>query len=154
MAIIDHPDAEWRLQYPVGKILWQGANWISDVRVSGNGKNMAYFRHPPNVDDRGEVMVVEESGKPRVLSGDWESLAGLAWDPPGKEVWFSASHTGKEFCIHAVSLKGKERIIHCGAAPTVIQDFATTGRTLVMTRQARVSMAVMEHGASEEKDVT
>jgi hypothetical protein len=46
------------LQYPIGKMLWQGTNWISDVRVSADGKKVAYFRHPPNVDDRGDVMVL------------------------------------------------------------------------------------------------
>lgn len=154
MAIIDLPNEEWRLQYPIGKILWQGVNWISDVRVSPDGKNVAYFRHPPNVDDRGDVMVVDENAKPRVLSGDWESLAGLTWDPSGKEVWFSASQTAQEYCIHAVTLSGKERTTHCGAAPTIIQDFSASGRALVMARQGRVSMAVIEHGATEEKDLT
>jgi hypothetical protein len=154
MAMIDHPGAGWRLQYPIGKILWEGENWISDVRVSPDGKTVAYFRHPPNVDDRGDVMVADENGKPRVLSGDWESLAGLAWNPSGKDVWFSASQTGQQYCIHAVSLNGKERTVHCGAAPTVIQDFSVTGRALVMAMQARVSMAILEHGANEEKDLT
>jgi hypothetical protein len=61
---------------------------------------------------------------------------------------------GQQYCIHAVDLSGKERTAHCGAAPTVIQDFSGNGRALVMAEQARVSMAVIEHGASEEKDVT
>jgi hypothetical protein len=142
------------LQYPIGKILWSGSNWISDVRVSADGKRVTYFRHPPNIDDRGDVMVVEEDGKPRVLVGAFESLAGLAWDPSGKEIWFSASQTGQQYCIHAVTLKGKERTMHCGAAPTIILDFSASGRALVMAMQARVSMAVLEHGAKEEKDLT
>jgi eukaryotic-like serine/threonine-protein kinase len=154
LAIIDRPGAEWRLQYPIGKILWSGSNWISDVRVSADGKRVTYFRHPPNIDDRGDVMVVEEDGKPRVLVGAFESLAGLAWDPSGKEIWFSASQAGQQYCIHAVTLKGKERTMHCGAAPTIILDFSASGRALVMAMQARVSMAVLEHGAKEEKDLT
>src|SRR6202162_1872572 len=154
LAIIDRPGAEWRLQYPIGKILWSGTNWISDVRVSADGKKVAYFRHPPNIDDRGDVMLVEKDGKPRVLAGAFESLAGLAWDPSGKEIWFSASQTGQQYCIHAVTLKGKERVVHCGAAPTIIVDFSSSGRALVMAMQARVSMAVLEHGAKEEKDLT
>ena len=154
MAVIDNPATSWRLQYPIGKVLWEGQNWISDVRVSPDGKSVAYFQHPPNVDDRGEVMFVNENAKPRVLTGNWESLAGLAWNPSGKEVWFSASQVGQEYCVHAVTLNGKERTVHCGAAPTVIQDFAASGRALVMAEQARVSMALLERGAAEEKDLT
>jgi len=154
MAVIIHPAQGWQLQYPVGKILWEGQNWISDVRVSPDGKTVAYFRHPPNVDDRGDVMVVEGSGTPQVVSGNWESLAGMAWNPSGNEVWFSASQTGQQYCIRAVTLRGKERTVHCGATPTVIQDFSATGHALVMTQQSRVSMAIVEHGKNEEKDLT
>jgi Tol biopolymer transport system component len=154
LAIIDGSGTAWRLQYPIGKILWEGTNWISDVRVSPDGERVAYFRHPPNIDDRGDVMVVEENGAPRVLSHDWDSLAGLAWSPSGKEIWFSASAFGQQYCIHAVNLEGRERTVHCGAAPTVIQDFSATGQMLVMAMQFRISMAVQERGASEEKDVS
>jgi Tol biopolymer transport system component len=154
MAVIEQLQPGWRLQYPIGKVLWLGENWISDVRVSPDGSKVAYFRHPPNVDDRGDVMVIESGGKPRPLSSDWESLAGLAWSPSGKEIWFSASGTGQQYCIHAVDLGGHERTAHCGAAPTVIQDFSASGRALVMAEQSRVSMAVIEHGSNEEKDLT
>lgn len=155
MAVIDHPGfSEWRLQYPIGRVLVDGTNWISDVRVSPDGKKVAFFRHPPNVDDRGDVMVVDGSGPARALSANWESLAGLAWNPSGNEVWFSASGTGQQYCIHAVDMSGKERTAHCGAAATVIQDFSSTGRALVMASEARVSMAVLEHGAAAEKDIT
>jgi eukaryotic-like serine/threonine-protein kinase len=154
MAVIDQLHPGWRLQYPLGKVLWEGENWISDVRVSPDGASVAYFRHPANVDDRGDVMVIEGGGKPRALSTGWESLAGVAWSPSGKEIWFSASGTGQQYCIHAVDLSGKEHTAHCGAAPTVIQDFSANGRALVMAEQARVSMAVIQHGADEEKDVT
>jgi Tol biopolymer transport system component len=158
MAVISHPVGEinggWQLQYPIGKTLWQGENWISDVRVSPDGSKVAYFRHPPNVDDRGQVMVIDGGGNPRALSSDWESLAGLAWSPSGNEIWFSASGTGQQYCIHAVDLSGKERTAHCGAAPTVIQDFAASGRALVMAEQSRISMAAIEHGSNEEKDLT
>jgi Tol biopolymer transport system component len=99
-------------------------------------------------------MVIESGGKPRALSSDWESLAGLAWSPLGNEIWFSASGTGQQYCIHAVDLSGKERTAHCGAAPTVIQDFAASGRALVMAEQSRISMAAIEHGSNEEKDLT
>jgi hypothetical protein len=154
MAIIDHFGPSWRLQYPIGKVLLETANWISDVRVSPDGKAVAFFKHPPNIDDRGDVMVVEAGGRPRRLSGEWESLAGMAWNPSEKEVWFSASGIGQQYCIHAVDLSGKERTAHCGAAPTVIQDFSLNGRALVMATEARVSMALLEHGGSQEKDVT
>jgi serine/threonine protein kinase len=48
LAIIDHDQKNWRLQYPIGKTLLEGPNWISDLRVSPDGERVAFFRHPPN----------------------------------------------------------------------------------------------------------
>jgi hypothetical protein len=108
--------------------LLEGENWISEVRVSPDGNQVALFHHPPNFDDRGELMVFDRSGKSRTLSSGWESLEGLAWSPSGHEIWFSATVTGEQYCIHAVSLSGKDRTVYCGTAPTRILDIASSGR--------------------------
>ena len=96
---------KWRLQYPIGKVLLEGEGWMSDMRVSPDGKQVALFRHPPNVDDRGDLVLVDRSGQLRTLSTGWESLEGLAWAPSGKEIWFSAAETGEQWCIHAISFR-------------------------------------------------
>ena len=154
LAVIDHDEKNWRLQYPLGKILLQGANWISDARVSPDGESVAFFRHPPNVDDRGDVLLIDRAGQTRTLSEGWESLEGLAWSPSGKEVWFSAADTGEQYCIRAVTLAGKARTVHCGTAATRIQDITPSGRSLVATDEPRVSMVLLEHGAKEERDLS
>ena len=145
---------KWHIEYPVGKVLLDGNNWMSDLRVSPDGQQVAVFRHPPNVDDRGDVLLIDRSGKTRVLSPNWESLEGLAWAPSGKEVWFSAAEAGEQYCIHAVTLAGKQRTVHCGTSPTRIQDIAPSGASLVSTEEHRVSIALVEHGSGEERDLS
>lgn len=49
LAVIDRSNDKWRLQYPIGKVLLEGEGWMSDMRVSPDGKQVALFRHPPNV---------------------------------------------------------------------------------------------------------
>ena len=154
LAIIDNDKKNWRLQYPIGKILLEGANWISDVRVSPDGDHLAMFRHPPNVDDRGDLLLVDRSGVTRTLSTGWESLEGLAWSASGNEIWFSAADTGEQYCIRAVTLSGKQRTVYCGTAPTRIHDVAASGRVLVSTDDHRVSMGLLEHGAKDERDLS
>ncbi len=154
LAIIDRGNDKWRLQYPIGKVLLEGEGWMSDMRVSPDGKQVALFRHPPNVDDRGDLVLVDRSGQLRTISSGWESLEGLAWAPSGKEIWFSAALSGEQWCIHAVSLSGKQRTVYCGTAPTRILDVAASGRALVSTEEERGTMAMVEHGSNQERDLS
>jgi Tol biopolymer transport system component len=154
LAVIDRNNDKWRLQYPIGKVLLEGEGWMSDMRVSPDGAQVAVFRHPPNPDDRGDLVLLDRSGKSQTLSSGWESLEGLAWAPSGKEIWFSAAEAGEQWCIHAVSLSGKERTVYCGTAPTRILDIAPSGRALVSTEEARGTMELVEHGSSQERDLS
>ena len=154
LAIIDRGNDKWRLQYPIGKVLLEGEGWMSDMRVSPDGKQVALFRHPPNVDDRGDLVLVDRSAQMKTLSSGWESLEGLAWAPAGKEIWFSAAVSGEQWCIHAVTLSGKQRTVYCGTAPTRILDIAASGRALVSTEESRGTMSIVEHGSNQERDLS
>ncbi len=154
LAVLDRTNGKWRLQYPIGKVLLESEGWMSDLRVSPDGKQVALFRHPPNPDDRGDLVLVDRSGQLRTISTGWESLEGLAWAPSGREIWFSAAETGEQWCIHAVSLAGKQRTVYCGTAPTRILDIASSGRALVSTEEARGTMALVEHGSNQERDLS
>jgi len=50
-------------------------------------------------------MVVDRSGKHRLLAGTFSSLQGLAW-APNDEIWFTGTRIGGNRAIHAVSLSG------------------------------------------------
>src|SRR5580692_3079416 len=154
LAIIDRDNEKWRLQYPIGKVLLEGEGWMSDMRVSPDGKQVALFRHPPNPDDRGDLVLVDRSGQLRTVSSGWESLEGLAWAPSGKEIWFSAAESGEQWCIHAVTLSGRQRTVYCGTAATRILDIAASGRALLSTEEARGTMAMVEHGSNQERDLS
>jgi eukaryotic-like serine/threonine-protein kinase len=143
-----------RLEYPIGKVLLESKSWISGMRISPDGKQIAYFRHPESDDDRGEVMVLDDSGQPRVLSAGWESLEGLAWAPSGKEVWFSAAASGEDYCVRGATLSGKTRTVYCGTSATMIYDALPGGRTLVGAEEGRVSMEMVEHGKMEGRDLS
>src|ERR1700733_8493049 len=154
LAVVDFVNGKFRLQYPIGKVLIEGDNWLSDLRVSPDGKQLALFRHPPNVDDRGDVILVDRSGQQKTISAGWESLEGLAWSPSGKEVWFSGADSGEQYCIHAVTLAGKQRTVYCGTSPTIVQDIVPSGRVLIGAGTSRVEMGLVEHRSTEERDLS
>jgi Tol biopolymer transport system component len=155
LAVIDRDKGQWRVQYPIGKTLLTVDNWLSDLRVAPDGKQVALFRHPGGAsDDRGDVIVVDDSGHVNTISTGWESLEGLAWAPSGKEVWYSGSPSGPQYCIYATTLAGKTRTIYCGTSATMILDQASNGRSLMMSGERHVGMAMVEHGTSHERDLT
>ena len=153
MAVIVLDHNQWQLQYPIGKVLFQGDNWISDARVSPDGQRVAMFKHPPGIDDRGDVVVVDRAGHMQTVSTGWEAMEGLAWPPSGKEVWFSAAESGEQYCIRAVTLSGKQRTIHCSTAPTRILDIAPSGRVLVSSEERQAGMTLVEHGSKVERSL-
>jgi len=156
LAVMAVDEKKIRVQYPIGKTILEVDNWLSDMRVSPDGKLVALFRHPPaTTDDRGDVIVVDQSGHVRTLSTGWESLEGLSWSPSGKEVWYSGSHAGAQYCIYASTLAGATRTVFCGTITTFMFDTLPSGRSLVMAAKINVNLTLVEHGVNKtERDLT
>jgi len=83
LAIIREVNGENQLEYPIGKVLHQTAGYMSDIRFSPTGKEIAFFEHSFRYDDRGSINVVDLEGHQRVLSAGFVSEEGLAWEPRG-----------------------------------------------------------------------
>ena len=154
LAVIVHKDDMWRLEYPIGKVLLTTENWISDLRISPNGKYLAVFRHPAaSKDDRGNVLLLDSDGKQKLISAEWEALEGMAWTPTGNEVWYSAAQSGNQYCIRASTPQGQERTVYCGTSGTRLHDISSSGRALVSAEAAEFTTAVVEHRSNVERDL-
>ncbi|MFZ1138390.1 MAG: protein kinase [Candidatus Sulfotelmatobacter sp.] len=149
LAVIRHVGGQYRLEYPVGKVQYESANWIDDARVSPDGRSVAFLLHPPGADDRGDVAIIDSSGSLRILSSGWEGEEGLAWAPSGNEVWFSASalNEGIQYAVYAVTLRGAERMVAAHAGGMVIHDIAPSGRALVASDDGKGRMELFWQGA-------
>ncbi|HEX8815784.1 MAG TPA: WD40 repeat domain-containing serine/threonine protein kinase [Terriglobales bacterium] len=121
-----------RLEYPIGKTLYQTGGWIGHPRVSPKGDMVAFIDHSLQGDDGGSLAVVDMQGHEKTLSADWFTIQGLAWSPDGKEIWFTASKSGTDRTLYAISLDGKERIIARLPGALMLLDIAKDGRVLLM----------------------
>ena len=77
----------WRLEYPIGKVLIDGINWISHPKISPDGKWIAFADHENSTgDDQGSIAVIGTDGKDqeRKLSSGWTSIEGVLWSPSGR----------------------------------------------------------------------
>src|SRR5450830_1990923 len=94
LAILHAAEGKDRLEFPIGKVLYETAGYLSDLRVSPRGDRIALFEHPRRWDDRGSVIVVDRTGRRTFLSGDYRGEEGLAWSRTGDEILFTASTVG------------------------------------------------------------
>jgi Tol biopolymer transport system component len=104
-----HADGRYRLEFPVGKVVYESGGYISDVRVSPDGTQVAFVDHAVRGDDRGSIAVIDRAGKKRTLAGDYSSAQGVAWARGGSEIWYTASVRGGARELFAVSLNGAVR---------------------------------------------
>jgi eukaryotic-like serine/threonine-protein kinase len=154
LAIVRVVGGKQRLEYPVGHILYETDAWISHMRVSPKGNEIAFLDHTTYDDDRGVVSVVDLAGKRKVLSTGWESEEGLAWSPNGSEVWFSATQAGLQRRIYAVDLAGQLRPAFRAPGGVTLQDISSDGRVLLTRDEQRAGIMAMADGATRERDVS
>jgi eukaryotic-like serine/threonine-protein kinase len=154
LAVVHHVLGRSRLEFPVGKILYESAGWITNIRFAPSGDLIAFLDHPSLWDDRGSVRIVDRNAQVRTLSSEWQALGGLAWRPDGKEVWFTAAKVGNNHKLIAVSLSGAERVVLAAPESLDLEDIAPDGHVLVVTGSPRVALETVAASDHEPQDLS
>ena len=154
LAVVRAVGALNRLEFPVGKVLYETGGWISHPRISPKGDLIAFLNHPVWPDDRGSVEVVDLAGKRRVLSDGWESEEGVAWSPRGDEVWFAAIKYGLALALYADTLAGQERLVERIAGGLTLMDISRDGQVLITRDDQRYGIMGHAAGTNEERDLS
>ena len=158
LAVVRTSGERDTLEFPIGRVLYRGHGWLSGVAVSPKGDYVAFFEHPIPVDSRGDVVVVDLSGKKTTISSGWESLGGSHWSPGGDEVWFSAAggagKAGLDYALFAGTLAGRVRTLANAPGSLNLQDITPDGRVLLVHGTARPSIMALAPGTTEERELT
>ncbi|MBV9300649.1 MAG: protein kinase [Acidobacteriaceae bacterium] len=147
LAVVRESALGTQLEFPEGNILYKTAGYISEPRISPDGSRIAFLDHPLADDDGGAVGLVDRSGHKKTLTEKYVAAQGLAWSPNGSEIWFTAAKAGVRFDLHAVSLRGRERILLSTPASIVLQDVSRSGRALITNEEERIKL--LFHGAAD-----
>jgi eukaryotic-like serine/threonine-protein kinase len=154
LAVVRNYGGRNRLEFPIGKPLYETGGWIGHPRVSPKGDLIAFIDHPVQGDDSGSLAIVDMAGNKKNLSGEWYTIQGLAWAPGGNEVWFTASKSGVDRTLYAVTLDGKERMVLRLPGALMLFDIFKDGRVLMMRASWRRELVAMTTDETRQHDLS
>jgi Tol biopolymer transport system component/predicted Ser/Thr protein kinase len=143
-----------RLEFPMGKVLYETTGHISYARLSPKADRIAFLDHPFPLDDAGTVAVIDLAGNKTTLTDKWASEGGLAWSATGDEVWFTATEAGANRSLWAVSPSGKLRVVTRVPGGLKLHDVARSGHVLLTRESPRVGVLALLHGDTRERDMS
>ncbi len=152
--IIRRVDGWYRIESPIGKVIYKTPQWISRARFSPNEQLIAFILHPVWGDDAGLVVVIDREGHERVRGDYFFSSSGLAWTPNGNEVWFAGELTARGRDLMSLDLHGKLRAILPAPGRLTLHDLAEDGRVLLSTEAARREAVVGRLGETQERNLS
>jgi hypothetical protein len=154
LAAIRQVDGRFRIEYPLGRVVYEMTGWMSCVRVSPDGRSLAFFEHPIFGDNAGRLMLLETGRAPRVLAADLNSASSLAWHPNGREVWIGAVHGEQGVgTVWGVALDGRMRPVFQTLGWPDVQDITPAGDLLLMRMKPRLRIQTgTRSGAGDPND--
>jgi Tol biopolymer transport system component len=160
LAVVRKVDGKLRLEYPIGKVLFQASPILTNIRVSPDGQRVALCSFGGGgsalavgtVDRAGKV---EEYG---VVSGQIQlsdlNSEFLSWSPDGREIWFRSFDAPTHNTIFAIDRKGNKRIVTRFPGRANLYDVAPDGRILLSNESRRVGIRGAAPGAAAERDLS
>jgi Tol biopolymer transport system component/predicted Ser/Thr protein kinase len=154
LAVVHVVNGQSRIEYPIGKVLYETPGWISHLRFSAKGDRLAFIDHNLLGDDGGTISVVDLNGKKTDLTERWASAYGAAWAPAGDEIWFTATSTGFSRSLRGVTLAGKVRELLSAPGTLTLHDVGAGGRALISRDAMRAGAIGLAPGEKKERDLS
>jgi len=154
LAVVRYVGGRNRLEYPIGKVLYETGGWISHPRVSPKGDLVAFLDHPQQEDDSGSVAIVDLAGNKKTLSATWFSEQGLAWSTDAEEILFTATNVGIDRALYAISLSGRQRLVHAMPGTLTLLDISPDGRLLLARSMYRREVIGVSSSQAKERDLS
>jgi len=157
LAIARQVEGKNRIEYPVGKVLIELPYLPFAIRVSPDGKRLAYSHYSKGT--RIGLFVIDAGGQNKMLAeitGQVTELeiSPLSWTPDGKEIWFRSYDSHDLNTIHAIGLDGKERIVARFPGRVKLFDIAADGRMLLGTENGRKGIRGLAPGETMDRDLS
>ena len=152
LAVVRHLGDTFRLEFPLGRVLYESSNLIRDVRISPKGNLVGFVEGRQN---ECAIISVDPTGKRQLLSAGWTNALGLVWSPSGDELWFAGDKiTDFPKELHAVSVSGKDRLVLRLTSELYVYDISQEHRVLMTVSDDRAGLSVLPPGETNERDLS
>ncbi len=154
LAIVRVAGIRSRLEFPIGNVLYETPQRIGALRVSSNGRMIAFAERSVGLGGDWTIATVDDARSRRVVSTGWAGdFIDLAWSPDGDEIWFD-TRQGGDTALHAVTLGGTHRVLANLGTSVRLFDVARDGRALVGRAYWRSSISGLPPGEAHERDLS
>jgi len=156
LAVSRWVEEKCRLEFPLGKPLYESDDAILTLRVSPDGERVAFLQALASHGDLTSsfrVGVVDRAGNHKELFRGW-STTGMAWAPSGKELWFAVLDERGATDLRAVTLAGKERLVGRFPGFTGFGDLSRDGRALIIDDNGRHFTFARAPGEASDRNLS
>jgi hypothetical protein len=136
-AVVRRGQGRTRLEFPIGRGVYETAGTIVSPRISPRGDAVAFVDQPMLGNSPGSIVMVEEAGSTKSLASGWTDTGGVAWAASGDEVLFTAARSGTSRSLHAVTRAGRLSLVNRGPGTMVVQDTAPRRGVLLIHSHQR-----------------
>ncbi|HET7294598.1 MAG TPA: protein kinase [Vicinamibacteria bacterium] len=143
LAVARNTGRHRRLEFPIGKVLYESSGWISHVRVAPDGRRVLFIDHAFRGDNVGAASVTDGVGPPRVLA---RFAREVGWAPNGDGIWLD----GGRF----VDLEGRTRDALSAPGGTSLYDVSRDGRQLLGRGSWRREVVGLGPGQEAERGLS
>ncbi len=155
LAIVRRMNGLERIEFPIGKPLYETAGYVSHIRFSPDGQHIAFADHPAYADDNGDLAVIDLKGQKKTLMAGFSGLRGVAWSPNGSEIWFTANnlpYAGE--VLRGIDLLGHSRVLLSIPGDHKLLDVAKDGRVLLESETVARHIEATASGDPQPHDLT
>jgi len=158
LLVVRTLDNENRVEYPAGKVVYKVAvpGWISQPRISRDGRRIAFCEHGVRGDDRGSITIIDSDGGNAKSFGSFSSLYGLAWSPKNDEVWFTADPTVTTIArrLMAVTMSGTFRLLAAAPGDLTLHDVSPDGTAIIAIDDRERKIFFSGSSGNEDRELT
>ena len=147
LAVVHEVGGKYRLEFPIGKVLYETPGWLRVPRVSPKGDRIAFIDLPDRGDNTGSLAVVDLSGKKTQVSE--RGGTGLAWSPSGDEIWVNIGNA-----VRAIKLSGEARVMTRVPGGFPVQDVAPDGKVLAVLSSIRREIEGLTPGEAKPRNLS